>query len=107
MFPINSSSPGQNVHHLTDETFKILFLNEKFCILILISLKFVLEGHIDRKSALVEVMAWHWAGKKTLPEPMLTQFTDTYMQYKKGDVLNQTDLQISIVNPSLYGRNMF
>ena len=42
----------------------------------LISLKFVLKGPIDDKSALVQMMAWHQIGDKPLPEPMLTQFTD-------------------------------
>ena len=56
-------------------------MNEKFCILIQISLKFVLEGPTDNKSALVQVMAWCWTDTKPLPEPMLTQFTDAYMRH--------------------------
>ena len=55
-------------------------LNALF-ILIWISLKFVPKGPIDKKLALVQVMAWHRPGDKPLPEPMLNQFTDTYMQY--------------------------
>ena len=27
-------------------------------------------------------MAWRWTGNKPLPEPMLIQFTDAYMQYQ-------------------------
>ena len=34
-------------------------MNEKSCILIRISPKFVSKGPIDNKSALVQVMAWH------------------------------------------------
>ena len=56
-------------------------MNEKFCILIQISLKFVPKGQIDYKSALVQVMAWRRTGEKPLPEPMLTQFTDAYMRH--------------------------
>ena len=52
-------------------------MNEKFYILIPISLKFVPKSPIDNKSALVQVMAWRQPGDKALPEPMLTQFTDT------------------------------
>ena len=53
----------------------------KFCILIQISLKFVSKGPIDNKTALVQVMAWRRIGDKSLPEPMLTQFTDAYMRH--------------------------
>ena len=48
-------------------------LNENYCILIQISLKFVLMGWIDQKSSLVQVMAWCLFGTKPLPEPMTTQ----------------------------------
>ena len=44
----------QNGRHFTDD----IFVNEKFCILINISLNFVLEGPIDNKSAVVKIMAW-------------------------------------------------
>ena len=39
------------------------------------SLKFVSKSPIVNKSALVQVMAWCRTGDKTLPQPMLTQFT--------------------------------
>ena len=74
-----SSSPRQNSHHLADNISKCIFMNEKFYILIQISLRFVPKGPIDNKSAFVQVMAWHRAGDKPLPEPMLTQFTAAYM----------------------------
>ena len=54
-----------------------IFLNENVRISIQISLKFVPKGPIDNKSALVQVMAWCLFSAKPLPEPMLTQFTDT------------------------------
>ena len=44
-----------------------------------ILLKFVSKSPIDNISALVPVMAWRQTGDKPLPEPMLTQFTDAYM----------------------------
>ena len=56
-------------------------MNETFCILIRISLKFIPEGSIDNKAALVQVMPWHQTGDKPLPEPMMAQFTDAYMQH--------------------------
>ena len=46
-----------------------------------ISLNLVLKGLIDNKSALVQEMAWRQTGDKPIPEPMMTQFTDTYMRY--------------------------
>ena len=67
--------------NLADDIFKCIFINEKFCILIRISLKFVPRGPIDNRPALVQVMAWHQTGDKPLPEPTLTQFTDAYMQH--------------------------
>ena len=63
---------------ITDDIFKSIF-NESVWISITISLKFIPEGSIDYKSALVQVMAWHRTGEKPLPESMLTQFTDAYI----------------------------
>ena len=34
---------------MADITFKFIFMREKFCILILISLKFVTQGPFDKK----------------------------------------------------------
>ena len=73
---LNSSNPRQNVHHFADNILKCIFMREKNCILIQISLKFVHKGPIDNKSALVQVMAWRRTGDKPLPQPMLTLFTD-------------------------------
>ena len=64
---------------LADDIFKCIFLNKDDKIPIQISLKLVPTSPIDNKPALVQVMAWGWAGYKPLPEPMLTQFTDPYM----------------------------
>ena len=61
--------------------FKRLSMNEKLCIFIQISLKFVRKGPIDSKSSLFQVMAWRRAGDKPLPEPMMTQFTEAYMRH--------------------------
>ena len=50
---INSFPPGQNGCHLTDNVFWCIFRNDKFCILIKISLKFIPKGPIDSNPALV------------------------------------------------------
>ena len=57
-------------------------MNEKvfFFISIRFSLKFVLEGPIDNKAELVEVLTWPRTGDKLLPELTMTQFTDAYMR---------------------------
>ena len=55
---LNTSPPGQNGRHFTDNIFKCIFTNEKFCTLINISLKFVPMGQTDDKSTLVQVLAW-------------------------------------------------
>ena len=84
---VNSSPLGQNDRHFTDNIFRCIFVNEKFCILVKISLKFVPKGLIDNKPALVEIMAWRQIGDKPLSEPMLTQFTDAYMRHKGENLI--------------------
>ena len=49
----NSSPPGQNGRDFADDILKCIFMNEKFCISIQISLKFVTKGLIDNIQALV------------------------------------------------------
>ena len=71
---INTLSPKQNGCHFADNSFKCIYLIERVCILIHITL-FVPEGRIHNKSALVQVMAWRQTGAKPLPEPMMIQFT--------------------------------
>ena len=66
---------------LTDDIFKRIFFNENVRILNQISLKFVPNGSIDNKPALVQIMAWHLPGDKPLSEPMLTQLTNAYMRH--------------------------
>ena len=71
-----------NEEFLSDDIFICIFMNEKFCILIRISLKCVVpKGPINNIPTLVSIMACHRPGDKPLSEPMLTQFTDAYMQH--------------------------
>ena len=76
-----SSTARENGHHFTGDIFKCISMNEKFCILILISLKSVLRDPIDKKIALVQAKAWRRKCDKPLPEVMLVQFTDAYMRH--------------------------
>ena len=52
-----ASSPEQNGLHFADTNFKGIFMDEKVCILVRISLMFVPMGPVDNKRALVQVMA--------------------------------------------------
>ena len=65
---------------IADDIFKCIF-NESVWISITISLKFVPNGPIDCKSALVQVMDWRRTGEKPSPESMLIQFPDAYIRH--------------------------
>ena len=101
-------------------------MNEKLCILLRISWKFVSNRLIYNKPGLVHIMAWRRRGDKPLPEALLTQLTDAYaVQGGESNNMNKTrslrvcvdgseqDCNISIVNalqiqqsctePSIYG----
>ena len=67
---VTSSPPGQNGCHFADDISVSIFVNETFCILIKISLKFC-------SYALVQIMAWRQIGEKPLSEPMLTHSCGT------------------------------
>ena len=78
---LNSSPPEENGRHFADDSFKHIFMNEKFCISTSMSPRFIPKGPIFNKSALDQVMAWRRTGDNPLPEPMLTQFTNAYMRH--------------------------
>ena len=80
---VNSPPPPSRTKWLpsADCTFKCIFMNERFCILIQILLKLVPKGPIENTLALVQVMAWRRTGDKPLPESMVTQFLNAL----KGD----------------------
>ena len=66
---------------LADNIFKWIFLNENDKIAIQISLKLIPRSPFGHKPALVQVMVWRRTGDKPLPEPVMIQFTDAYMQH--------------------------
>ena len=74
-------SPGQNGRYFADDVFKYIFVNEKLCLSVKISLKFVSKGPIDNIQVLDQKKVRRRTGDKALSEPMLTWFTDTYMQH--------------------------
>ena len=62
-----------------DDIFICIFMKEKFCILIKISLKFLLKCPIDNNTALVQIMAWRRSADKPSSEPILSRFA--YMRH--------------------------
>ena len=68
---INTLRTRQNGHHLPDDIFKCILLNENVWISIQISLNFVPKGPFSNITALVQIMAWHRPGDKPLSEPMM------------------------------------
>ena len=68
---VNTLRPRENGCHFADNIFKYMFFNENILISINISRKFVPEGPISNKQALVQIMAWRRPGDKPLSEPML------------------------------------
>ena len=70
---INSLRPRQNGYKFPDDIFKCVFLNENVQISIKSSLKFVPNGLINNIPALVQIMAWHRPGDKSLSEPMMVR----------------------------------
>ena len=78
-------SSKQYGHNFAD-IFKCILMNENWCILIQISLKFVPKDPIDNKSVMVQVMAWHRTGDK----PLLNQCWPSSLTHicgTRGDVL--------------------
>ena len=67
----------QNGHHSAGNIFRLILLYEYCCIFIQISLKFVPKGLVYNKSALVQIMTWHYSEYV----PMITQFTDALIHY--------------------------
>ena len=73
-FPRTKWPPFANI-------FKYILMNENFCVMIRISLRFVINCPIDNKPTLVQVLAGRRTSDKPLPEPMINKFTDAYMQH--------------------------
>ena len=78
---VNTLRPRQSRRQFADDIFKCISLNENVLIFIKILLKFIPMGPINNILALIQIMAWSQIGDKPLPEPMMTQFTDTYMRH--------------------------
>ena len=73
----------RNGRHFPDDSFKCIFINEKICTLILISLKFAPKGPVNNIPTMVQIMAWRRSGDKPLSDSMLTYFTDAYKTHNE------------------------
>ena len=86
---VNTLRPRQNGRHFPDDIVKRIFLNENIRISIKIWLKFALKGPINNIPSLVQLMAWHRPGNKTLFEPtmvrLLTYICVTQPQWVQCD----------------------
>ena len=80
LFALNFLKPGQGGYHIADDIFKLFFFNEKCCILIQGSSKFVPNGNIV-KPTLFQIVAWRRTGDKPFSEPMMIQFSDAYVRH--------------------------
>ena len=78
----------QKGRHFGRRYFRWIFVNEKFCILVKISMKFVSKDQVN-KPLLVHIMTWRRIGDKPLSQPMLTRFTDAYLRHTRGDELSR------------------
>ena len=70
---VNTLRPRQDGRPFTDDTFKLIYLNENFRISIKSSVKFVPKGLINNIPALVLIMAWRRPDDKPLSEPMMVR----------------------------------
>ena len=98
MLRVNTLRPRQNGRHFPDDIFKCIFCNANVRIWIQFSLKFVPNGPIDNKPALVQVMTRRLFGAKPLPEPMLSQFTDTYAALRGDESCAWKGLTLGLLN---------
>ena len=88
---LNTLSPRQSGHHFPDSIFRCIFLNENVWISTEISLTFICRCPINNIPALVQIIALHLSGNKSLSEPimvsLLTHIYVTLSQWIKELVL--------------------
>ena len=68
--------------HFTDDSFRLIFLKEKFMIFVKISLQCVPMCPNGNKSSLVQIVDRCQTGDKTLSGPMMVIFTDAHIHHQ-------------------------
>ena len=96
---VNTLRPRQNGHHFADDIFKCIFIYEKFCILLWISMKFVPKGSFNNIPALVQIMAWRRAGDKPLSEPMMVSLLTHICVTRPPWVNNKKTIKLCMDSP--------
>ena len=79
LFCFNTLRLRRNRRHFAGDILKRIFWNENLWILIKISLKFIPKHPVNNITALVQIIAWRWAGNKQLCKPMIALFADVYI----------------------------
>ena len=72
-------------------------MNEKFCILIKISLKYVPKGPIYNNPALVQIMAWHRISIKPLSDSNAAPIHWRIYAALGGDELKESAISASVI----------
>ena len=107
----NSLRPRRNRHHVADDSFICIFLNETLSISIRISPKFIPKGPSNNIPALVQMMDWRRLGDQPLTEAIMvtlpTHICVTRFRYLKClvnklkyfycDVVDNTLLLVKVV----------
>ena len=68
---LNTLRPRQSCRHFADVIFRSICLNENVQMSLKISLRLVPKVWLNNTPAVVQVMAWGWAGTKKLSEPVI------------------------------------
>ena len=69
---LNTLRPRQNCHHLAEDIFKCIFLNQNDAIEIT-------KVPIENKPTMVQIMAWRHPGDRPSSEAKMAFFTDAFM----------------------------
>ena len=98
----NSSLPWTNGRYFADDIFRYIFVNEKFCILIKISLTFVPKGPIINIPALIPTMAWHRPGDKPLSVPTMVSLLTHICATRPHWVKSLSPVSLGFISKSIY-----
>ena len=83
---INTLRPRQNGCHFKDD----ILLSENLHSLIPMHLNCILNGLIDNKLSLIQVMAWCRTGDKPLSESLMSKFTVSYIRHSASMIYQKT-----------------
>ena len=82
-----------NKGHFADDIFALIFVYEKYCILIEIWLQYIPRGPITNKPAYGQIMAWRQKGDKPPSEPIWHSF-DANMRHVSSILSTRNMIEI-------------